>query len=74
MNPLASHWLRLSLWLLVVAPAIAFAVALTSGIDFMTSLVITLYVWVLVCVALAMIALVGLIVRLISVGMRAIRR
>jgi hypothetical protein len=73
-NPLSSHWLRLSVLLLLVTPAIAFAVALTSDVDFMVAAVFTLYTWVLVCVILAMIALAGLIGRLLGRGIRALRR
>lgn len=74
MNPLASHWLRLSVLLLLAAPAIAFAVALSGDIDFRVALVITLYVWALVCGILALVALAALFVRLVGRGMRAIRR
>lgn len=74
MNPLASHWLRLSVLLLLLAPAIAFAVALSGDIDFRVALVITLYVWALVCGILALVALAALFVRLVGRGMRAIRR
>lgn len=74
MNPLASHWLRLSLWLLVVVPAIAFAVALTTTVDFRVALFFTLYVWLMVCVVLALVALAGLLMRLVAFGVRAIRR
>lgn len=74
MNPLASHWLRLSALLLLAAPAIALAVALSGDIAFRVALVITLYVWALVCGILALVALMALCVRLVGRGMRAIRR
>lgn len=74
MNPLSSHWLRLSVLLLLVAPAIAIAVALSGDISFRVALVITLYVWALVCGILALVALGGLVLRLLGRGMRAIRR
>jgi len=35
---------------------------------------VTLYMWALVCVILALIALAGLVVRLLGRGLRAIRR
>ena len=74
MNPLASHWLRLALWLFVAAPVVAFAVALTQDVGFMIALIITLYIWALVCVILALIALTGLLLRVFNWGIRAIRR
>ena len=74
MNPAQSHWLRLAVWLFVASPVVAFAVALTQGVDFRIALAITLYMWALVCVILAAIALVGLIVRLVQWGLRAVRR
>jgi hypothetical protein len=74
MNPIASHWLRLAVWLLVATPVVAFLVSLTAEVDFTFSLIITFYVWALVCVILALIAFIGLVVRLIGRGMRAIRR
>ena len=74
MNPLASHWLRLALWLFVAAPVVAVAVALTQDVGFMIALVITLYIWALVCVILALIALAGLVLRVMHWGVRAIRR
>ena len=74
MNPLASHWLRVSVLLLIAMPVVAFALALTSEIDMNLALVFTLYAWLLVCVILAAVAVVGLVVRLIGKGMRALRR
>ncbi len=74
MNPLASHWLRLAFWLFVAAPVVAFAAAFTQNVGFMLALVITLYIWAMVCVILALIALAGLLVRLFGWGIRAIRR
>ena len=73
-NPLMSHWLRVSVLLLLVTPVIAFAVAFSSDVDFMIAAFITMWVWVLVCVILAGIALAGLIGRLLGRGIRAIRR
>ncbi|MBI5290227.1 MAG: hypothetical protein HY873_14740 [Chloroflexi bacterium] len=74
MNPLASHWLRLSVWLFVASPLLAFAIALTTDAQFKVALFLTLYMWVLVCVILALIALAGLVVRLVNRGWRAFRR
>lgn len=74
MNPLRSHWLRLAIWLFVASPVVAFAVALTQDVDFGFALALTLYMWALVCVILALIALAGLILRAVQWGMRAIRR
>jgi hypothetical protein len=74
MNPLQAHWIRITLWLLIGAPIVALAVALTADVDFRTAIAITLYMWVLVCGILALIALSGLIVRLLGRGLRAIRR
>lgn len=74
MNPLASHWLRIGLWLFVASPIVAFAVALTQDVDFSLALVLTLYMWALVCVILALIALAGLLLRAMHWGIRAIRR
>jgi len=73
-NPLASHWFRLALLLLIAMPAVAFAVAATTGVEFGIAIALTLYMWAGVCVILAAIALVGLIVRLLGRGMRALRR
>ena len=74
MNPLQAHWIRLTLWLLIGAPIVALAVALTTEVDFEMAMAITLYMWVLVCVILALIALIGLVIRLLGRGLRAIRR
>ncbi len=74
MNPLASHWLRMALWLFVAAPVIAVMVMVTSEVDFTIAIIFTLYMWALVCVILALIALIGLIARLLGRGMRALRR
>jgi hypothetical protein len=74
MNPLRAHWFRLTLWLLVAAPIIAIAVALSSGVEFGLAVSVTLYIWVLVSVILALIALSGTIMRLLGRGVRAIRR
>ena len=74
MNPLASHWFRVSLALLLLSPVVAFFVALTSEADFRFALAITLYVVILVCGILAVIAFAALVVRLIGRGMRALRR
>jgi len=73
-NPLASHWLRLSVWLFVASPLLAFAIALTTDARFKVALFLTLYMWVLVCVILALIAFTGLVVRLVNRGWRALRR
>lgn len=74
MNPLASHWLRVGFFLFVAAPLVALLVAVTADADFILALVITLYVWLLVCVILALIATAGLVVRLLGWGFRALRR
>jgi hypothetical protein len=73
-NPLMSHWLRVSMLLLVATPVIAFAVAFTSDVDFMIAAFFTMWVWVFVCVILAVIALAGLVGRLLGRGIRALRR
>ncbi len=74
MNPFGSHWLRLAVWLFVASPVVAFAVALTQHVDFTFALVLTLYMWALVCVILALIALAGLFLRVMHWGIRALRR
>lgn len=74
MNPLASHWLRVSVLLLLVMPVVAVLLAVTSEVDMRFALALTLYAWALVCVILAAIALVGLAARLVGRGMRALRR
>ena len=74
MNPLHSHWLRLAVWLFVVSPVVAFAVAFTQQVDFTFALILTLYMWALVSVILALIALVGLTLPLMHWGIRALRR
>jgi hypothetical protein len=73
-NPLMSHWLRVSVLLLLATPVIAFAVEATSEVDFAIAAFFTMWVWVFVCVILAGIALAGLIGRLLGRGIRAIRR
>jgi hypothetical protein len=73
-NPLRSHWLRLTVWLFLLSPAVAFMVALTQGVGFKFALVLTLYMWALVCVILALIALAGLLMRAARWGIRGIRR
>lgn len=74
MNPLQSHWLRLAVWLFVASPVVAFAVAFTQQVDFTFALILTLYMWALVSVILALIALAGLVLRLMHWGIRALRR
>jgi len=74
MNPLQAHWLRMTVWLLVGTPVVAAAVALTTDAGFSFAIAVTLYIWALVCVILALIALAGLAVRLLGRGLRAIRR
>jgi hypothetical protein len=73
-NPLASHWLRVSVLLLLAMPVVAFALALTSEVDVRLALVFTLYAWLLVCVILAAVAFFGMIARLVGRGVRALRR
>jgi hypothetical protein len=73
-NPLASHWLRLATWLFVASPLVAFAVAATQEVSFSFAMILTLYMWALVCVILALIALAGLLLRAFRLGVRAIRR
>jgi hypothetical protein len=73
-NPLASHWLRLAAWLFIASPVVAVAVALTQGVDFVFTMILTLYMWLAVCVILALIALAGLILRALQWGVRALRR
>ena len=74
MKPHHSHWLRLAVWLFVASPIVAVAVALTTDAGFVLALFITLYMWALVCVILALIALAGLMLRAVHWGMRAFRR
>ncbi len=74
MNPLASHWFRVSLTLLVVAPIVAGLVSLTTDADFRFAITITLYMWALVCGILALFALAVLVLRAIGRGLRALRR
>ena len=74
MNPLASHWFRIAGALLVVSPIIATLVTLNSDSSFTFALSVTLYMWLAVCVILALIALAGLGVRVVGWGIRAIRR
>lgn len=74
MNPLSSHWLRVSALLLLATPIIAIAVAATSDVDFGFAAFFTLYIWAGVCVILAAVALVGLLARLLGRGIRALRR
>jgi hypothetical protein len=75
MNPLSSHWLRISVLLLFAMPAVAFAVAASEGgVDFSLAFFFTLCIWLGVCVILALIAFGGVIMRLLSRGFRALRR
>lgn len=74
MNPVRSHWLRIAVWLLLASPLIALAVTVTADVPFGFAVYLTFSMWVLVCVILALIALVGLIARLVGRGMRALRR
>ena len=74
MNPLTSHWLRVSLLLLLAMPLVALAVGAESGISFTIAIIFTLYTWAAVCVILALIALLGLMARLLGRGIRALRR
>jgi hypothetical protein len=73
-NPLASHWLRMALWLFIASPVVALLVVLTTDVGFNIAIIFVLYMWAVVCVILALIAFAGLILRLISRGMRALRR
>jgi hypothetical protein len=74
-NPLRSHWLRLSALLLLAVPIVALLVSATeTGIDYTLVVAVTLYVWLAVCVILALVALAGLIGRLLNRGFRALRR
>jgi len=74
MNPLHSHWFRVSIALLLAMPVVAFLVALTAGVGFVLAFAITLYMWVLVCGILALVAVAALMVRLLGRGMRVLRR
>ena len=74
MNPLASHWFRIAVLLFAASPIVALFVVLTTDADFTTSIALTLYMWFLVCVILALIAFAGLVVRLLGWGVRALRR
>jgi hypothetical protein len=74
LNPLASHWFRIAVWLFIASPIVAVAVVLATDASFMLALAVTLYMWAFVSVILALIALGGLMVRLVGWGVRAIRR
>lgn len=74
MNPLASHWLRLSLWLLLATPIVILLVVLVEGAPLAVVFIVTFWVWVVVCVILAAIALAGMVARLAHRGWRALRR
>jgi hypothetical protein len=73
-NPLASHWLRMALWLFIASPIVALLVVLTTDVGFNIAIIFVMYMWAVVCVILALIAFAGLILRLIGRGMRALRR
>jgi len=73
-NPLASHWFRVAMWLGLLSPVLAFLVVLTTDADFGLAINVTVSMWVLVCVILALIAFAGLLARVIGWGIRAIRR
>jgi hypothetical protein len=47
---------------------------LSGDVSFTIAMIVTLYIWALVCVILALIAITGLAVRLVGWGIRAIRR
>ena len=74
MNPLSSHWLRVSALLLLATPIIAFATAVTSDVEFGFAAYFTLYIWAGVCVILALVAFTRLVVSLAGRGIRALRR
>lgn len=74
MNPLASHWIRLALSLVVASPVVALFVVATTDADFRTAIALTLYMWVFVSVILALIAAVGVVARALGRGLRALRR
>jgi uncharacterized membrane protein len=73
-NPLASHWLRIAIWLLIATPVVALAVVTVTDASFSLALYVTLYIWAFVSVILALFALGGLVVRLVGRGVRALRR
>jgi hypothetical protein len=73
-NPLASHWVRLAGWLFLASPLVAVLVVWTTDAPFDLALIVTLYIWGVVSVILALIALAGLVVRLVGRGVRALRR
>jgi hypothetical protein len=73
-NPLASHWFRVSVALFLLSPVVAGLVAFTTEADFSLAITITLYMWAFVCGILALIAFVALVLRAIGRGMRALRR
>jgi hypothetical protein len=73
-NPVRSHWIRRAALLFAASPIVAGAVALSTGIDFVTAIVLTLYMWALVSFILALIALAALLGRAIVRGARALRR
>ncbi len=74
MNPFRSHWFRLAAWLLLASPIVALLAALNAHADFRLVLSVTLSVWVVVCLVLALIAFGGLLVRWAGWLVRTIRR
>lgn len=64
----------MAVWLFIASPLIALAVVATTDATFIVAIYFTLSMWVLVCVILALIALVGLIARMLGRGLRALRR
>jgi hypothetical protein len=73
-NPLSAHWLRITLLLAVASPLVALMVALTAHVGFTLAMAMTLYMWGLVCVILALIAAAGVCLRVLQWGIRALRR
>lgn len=73
MNPFASHTFRVVLSLLLLAPLIAWLVALTGDIEFGIALAFTLYVWGGVSAVLLTVALILLLGRVMQWMIRALR-
>ena len=73
-NPLASRTFRTVASLLLLAPLIAWLVALTADIEFGVALVFTLYVWTAVAVVLVTIALLMLLGRISRWAFGRLRR
>lgn len=73
-NPFASRTFRTVASLLLLAPLIAWLVAITGDIEFGVALVFTLYVWSAVAIVLVTIAFLVLVGRVSRWGVDRLRR